>query len=142
MNFFRTSCGYAYQHHLKMTKIVSLIAYLDCADVGVLADILVLVQGILGQFALLLYDRLFNQQEHHRLQRGDGDISGSLRNDMLVKKGEGSRGLPHAHKFVSALQHILGFLMWRRRHAGQAPLRVLFLTRFLLGIGNRSQSET
>lgn len=101
----------------------SIFAYLDSGNVGVLADILVLVQGILRQFALLLDDRLLNQQEHDRLQRRDGDISRPFRSDVLVQEDQGSLGLPHAHQLMGALENILRLLMRRRRHAGQAPLQ-------------------
>ncbi|GKT43894.1 uncharacterized protein ColSpa_04075 [Colletotrichum spaethianum] len=91
------------------------MAYLDGADVGVLADVLVLVQGILGQLSLLLLDGELNQQKHHRLQRRDGDISASLRGDVLVEEGQGCRDLVDADELVGALQDIFGFLVgWRR----------------------------
>lgn len=39
---------------------------------------------------------------------------------MLVEEGEGGGSLADADELVRALQDILGFLMRRRRHAGQS----------------------
>lgn len=89
--------------------------YLDSPDVGVLGDILVLVQGILGQLALLLLHRELDQKEHHRLQRGDGNIAGPLRGDVLVEKGQGGGRLLDADELIGAFENILWFLVgWRR----------------------------
>lgn len=57
---------------------------LDGADVGVLCDVLVLIEAILGGFALAKINRQFNEQKHHRLKGGDGTAAGPLRCDMLV----------------------------------------------------------
>lgn len=60
------------------------MTYLDCANVGVLCCILVLVESIFGQFALLEVDTELDKLEHHGLQRGDGTTLGSLGCDMFV----------------------------------------------------------
>jgi len=84
---------------------------LYCRDVCILRDVLVLVERILGQFSLLLLDRQFHQQNHHRLERGDGNIAGPLRCDVLMKQGQGRRGLVDPDELLSALQDIFGLLM-------------------------------
>lgn len=76
---------------------------LDSANVGVLGDVLVLVEAILGGLALAKVDGQFNEQEHHRLQRGDGAVAGPLRGDMFVEDGQGSGGLLDGDKFLSPL---------------------------------------
>lgn len=76
---------------------------LDSANVGVLGDVLVLVETILGGLALAKVDGQFNEQEHHRLQRGDGAVAGPLRGDMFVEDGQGSGGLLDGNKFLSPL---------------------------------------
>lgn len=90
-------------------------AYLDGGDVGVLRHVLVRVQSILGGLALLLLDAQVDEQEHHGLQRGDGDISGTLGGDVLVKKGQSSRLLLDENELMGALENVLGFLVRRRR---------------------------
>lgn len=88
---------------------------LDSSNVGVLRDVLVLVESILGQFALLLLDGKLDQKEHHRLERRDRDVSGALAGNMLVKQGQSRRGLVDPDELVSPLQDIFGFLVrWRR----------------------------
>jgi hypothetical protein len=74
-----------------------------------------LIEGILGQFSLLLLDRQLHQKEHHRLQRHDGDISRTLAGDVFVKKIQGRGSLVDADELMSALEHIFGFLVRRRR---------------------------
>lgn len=89
--------------------------YLDGADVGVLRNVLVLIESILGELSLLLFNRLLNKELHHWLQRLDGDISRALGGDVLMEDGEGGRSLVDADEFMGAFQDVLGFLMWRRR---------------------------
>ena len=61
-----------------------------------------------------MLDGKFDEEEHHRFQGGDGDISGSLRVDVLMEQDQGRGGLVNPDEFVGALQHIFGFLMgWR-----------------------------
>ena len=115
----RIVCLFLCLLHLLLGEIDELLQHqLDCADVGVLGDILVLVEGVLGQLSLLLFYGLLDQEEHNRLQGHDGDISRSLGGNMFVEEDESSLLLPNAHEFVSALEHILGLLGWRRRHDG------------------------
>jgi hypothetical protein len=80
-----------------------------------LRDILILVEGVLGELSLFLFDREFDQEEHDGLERRDGNISGALAGDVLVEQGQSRRGLADPDELVSALEHILGFLVrWRR----------------------------
>lgn len=90
-------------------------SYLDSADIRVLGDILVLIQGILGQLSLLLLDGEFNKEYHNGFERHDRDAAGALRGDMFVKQGQGRRGLVDPDELVGALQDIFGFLVRRRR---------------------------
>jgi hypothetical protein len=78
------------------------ITCLDCANVCVLADVLVLVQGILGQLSLLLFDGLLHEQNHNRLQGRDGHIAGSLGCLLPVRK----KGRSRVRTFV--LQYVRG----------------------------------
>ena len=80
-----------------------------------MGDVLVLVESILGKLALLLLDGELDEEEHHRLQRDDGNISGALAGDVLVQQGQGRGGLANANELVGALQDILGLLVRRRR---------------------------
>ena len=94
---------------------MGLSTYLDSRDVGVLADVLVLVQGILGELSLLLLDGQLDQEEHDRLQRRNGDIARPLGVDVVVKQGQGRRGLLDPDQLVGPLQDILRLLVRRRR---------------------------
>lgn len=94
---------------------------LDSGNVGILRDVLVLVERILGDLAFLLLDRELDQKDHDWFKRRDGDISRSLRCDVLVKQGQGRRGLVDPDELVSPLQDILGLLMrWGRLQRGQS----------------------
>lgn len=119
---------------------------LDGADVGVLSDVLVLIEAILGGLALAKINRQFNEQKHHRLKGGDGTAAGPLRCDMLVKDSQGGGGLIDGDKFLSPLfiisplvtevllylrqrrrahlENILGLDMRRRWHGGWMPLGI------------------
>lgn len=88
---------------------------LDGADVGVLRDIFVLVEGILGQFSFLLLDGKLDEKEHNRFERGNWDIARALAGDVLMEQNQGRGGLVHADEFVGALQNIFRLLVWRRR---------------------------
>lgn len=61
-----------------MPDATSTSTYLYCPNIGILGDILVLVKGVFGELPLLLFNGLLNEQDHNRLQRGDGDIAGTL----------------------------------------------------------------
>lgn len=91
------------------------ITYFNGGDVGVLRNILVLVESILGQFALLLFDGKLDEEEHHGLKRSNGNISGSLAGDVFVEQSQGGRHLADANELLSPLENILGLLMRRRR---------------------------
>lgn len=117
MNFFRTSCeavSYLCLHPFSRSNVLP-ITHLDGRDIGVLGQILVLVQGVLGQLSLLLLDGQLNKQEHDRLQRGDGSAPRALVGDVLMEQGQGRLGLVDPDQLVGALQDIFGLLMRRRR---------------------------
>lgn len=95
--------------------MIVLFTYLDSSDVGVLADVLVLIQGILGELSLLLLDRQLDQKEHDGLQGRDGDIARPLGVDVVVKESQGRRGLVDPDELVGPLQDIFGLLVRRRR---------------------------
>jgi hypothetical protein len=110
MNFLRTIC--------KDEKIPRLIpdqlfffflvidTNLDGADIGVLGNVLVLVKTILGGLALAKINGQFDEQEHHRLQGGDGAAAGTLGGDMFVEDSQGGGGLTDGDKFLSPLSMI------------------------------------
>ena len=77
--------------------------YLDSSDVGVLANVLVLIQSILGQLPFLLLDRQLDQEEHNGLQRRDGNIARPLRVDVVVEENQGRRGLVDPDQLVGPL---------------------------------------
>ena len=54
------------------------LSHLDGAHVGVLGSVLVLVQAILCELALAQIDTEFDKENHDRLQRGDGTVTGPL----------------------------------------------------------------
>lgn len=92
-----------------------------------MGDVLVLVESILGKLALLLLDRELDEEEHHRLQRDDGNISGALAGDVLMQQGQGRGGLANANELVGALQDILGLLV-RRRRLSEATVSIMTKT--------------
>ena len=62
-----------------------------------------------------MLDGKFDEEEHHRLQGGDGNIAGALRRGVLVQQGQTGRRLVDADELVGAFEDIFGFLMrWRR----------------------------
>lgn len=101
--------------HLLSSIQLRCCTHLNSRNVGVLGKVLVLVQGVLGQLSLLLLDGELNQQEHNRLERGDGSASGALVGDVLMEQGQGRRGLVDPDQLVGALQDIFGLLMRRGR---------------------------
>lgn len=101
-------------------------------------EVLVLVQGILGQLSLLLLDGQLNQQEHNRLERGDGSASGALVGDVLMEQGQGRRGLVDPDQLVGALQDIFGLLMRRGRLSRGS--KVSITAQPGIGIGRRGKS--
>ena len=115
MNFFRTSCARKLVFSLVGEKYTSGTTNLDGSNVGILGNILILIEGVLGQLSLLLLDGKFDQKEHDGLKRRDGDISRALAGDVLVKQSQGCRGLVDPDQLMSSLQDIFGLLMRRRR---------------------------
>lgn len=88
---------------------------LDSRNICVLRDVFVLVEGVLGKLSLLLLDGKLDEEEHHRLQSGDGNISRSLVGDVFVQEVQGGGSLTNADEFMGALENILRLLMRRRR---------------------------
>jgi len=146
MNFFRTV------YIIQISPIQYIFScnrsYLDSSNVGVLSNVLVLVETIFGSLSFTEIDAEFNEQQHHRLERGNGAAARPLGGDMFVEDVEGSRGLAHGDEFLSPLynksvsqhflpllylfissnlsnpylENILGLNMRRRRHDGRYPL--------------------
>lgn len=88
---------------------------LDGCNVGVLRNVLVLVKCILGELSFLLLDGQLHQQDHHRLEGRDWNISRTLVGDVLVEQGQGRGGLVDSDELMGAFEHIFGLLMRRRR---------------------------
>ena len=104
MNFLRTvytPCQFPPCHPLILDKV----PYLDGSHVGVLGDVLVLVQAILGSLSFTEFDAEFDKQQHHGLERGDRAAARPLGGDMFVQDIQGSRGLAHGDKFLSPLKN-------------------------------------
>lgn len=101
MNFFRTV--YIIQISPIHVFILWIRSYLDSSHVGVLSDVLVLIETILGGLPFTELDAEFNEQQHHRLERGDGTAARPLGGDMFVKDVQGSRGLAYGDEFLSPL---------------------------------------
>jgi hypothetical protein len=113
--------------------------YLDGADVRVLRSVLVLVEAVLGELALSQINAQLDEQDHHRLERGDGAVAGALGGDMLVEELQGSLLLLDADEFLGAfaaaalageewrvtggrrrnVQRVLGLAVGWRRHDGR-----------------------
>lgn len=74
-----------------------------------------MVKGVLGKLALLLFDGKLDEEEHHRLQRHNWDISGALVGDVLMEQSQGGGSLADSDEFVSPLENILRLLVRRRR---------------------------
>jgi hypothetical protein len=79
------------------------LSHLNSSHVGVLGRVLVLVQAILGEFALSQINAEFDEEDHHRLERGDGAVAGALGGDMFVEELEGSLLLLDSDKFLGTL---------------------------------------
>jgi hypothetical protein len=77
--------------------------YLNGADIGVLCGILILVQAILGEFSFAKIDAEFDKKYHHRLEGGDGAVTGPLGDDMFVEELQGSLRLLDSDEFLRAL---------------------------------------
>ena len=74
-----------------------------------------MVKGVLGKLSLLLFDGKLDEEEHHRLQRHNWDISGALVGDVLMEQSQGGGSLADSDEFVSPLENILRLLVRRRR---------------------------
>jgi hypothetical protein len=74
--------------------------YLDGANVCVLSGVLVLVETVLGQFALAEVDTELDKEDHDGLERGDGAVAGALRGDMFVEQLESSLLLVDSDEFL------------------------------------------
>ena len=59
-------------------------AHLDGPNVGILSDVLVLIQSIFGRFAFLQIDRELDEKEHNRLKGGDRTVARPLGCDMFM----------------------------------------------------------
>ena len=64
--------------------------YLDSSDAGVLGNVLVLMETLLGDLALAKGDAQLDKLEHDGLQRDEGNTARSLGDDDIVKSLEGS----------------------------------------------------
>src|SRR5271170_3794889 len=99
MNFLRTS----YSTLALCRPASSTVSHLDRANIGILCDILVLVESILRRLALSQIDRKFDEKEHNWLEGCDRAASGSLRGDMFVQDSKRSLGLAHCNEFLCSL---------------------------------------
>jgi hypothetical protein len=77
-------------------------SYLDSSHIGVLRRVLVLVKTILCEFAFAEIDTQLNEEDHHRLEGGDGAVAGALRGDMFVEQLEGGLLLLDSDEFLGA----------------------------------------
>ena len=76
---------------------------LDGADIGVLGDVLVLVQAILGRLSLAQVDTQLDKEEHHRLEGRNRAAASPLRGNMFVENGQGGGRLADGDKFLGPL---------------------------------------
>lgn len=110
---------------------------LNCAHVGVLGCVLVLVEAVLGELAFAEIDAQLDEEDHDGLEGGDGAVAGSLGGDMFVEELQGGLLLFDSDEFLGAftstyvsaalglqaskrgIQRILRLGVRWRRHAGQ-----------------------
>lgn len=59
--------------------------HLDCPNIGILSNVLILIQAIFGGLAFPQVDAQLDEQEHDRFEGSNGAISGSLGGDMFVQ---------------------------------------------------------
>lgn len=78
-------------------------SYLDGTDVGVLCNILVLVQTILRGLSFTQIHGQFDKKHHHRFQGRDRTAASPLGGDMFVKDRESGGSLAHGDKFLGPL---------------------------------------
>ena len=114
MNFLKTSCRYVSRVAHDPSSFI-LRAYLNRANIGVLRRVLVLVEAILGELALSEVDAQFDEEEHHRLDGGDGAVPGPLVGDMFVEERQRGLGLLYADELLGAFagEVLAGQWTWR-----------------------------
>ena len=78
-------------------------AHLDSLHAGVLGNVLILVEAILGRLPFPQADAELDKEDHDGLERGDGRVTGALRGDMVVQQLEGTEILVDGHEFLGAL---------------------------------------
>lgn len=78
-------------------------SYLDGSHIGVLGNVFILIETVLGSFSFAQIDTEFNKEDHHRFQRRNRAASSSFRGDMFVKNCERGRSLAHSNEFPSPL---------------------------------------
>lgn len=66
------------------------IPYLDSSDAGVLGDVLVLVETLLGDLALAERDAQLDKLEHDGLEGAQGNTAGALGDDNIMEGLKGS----------------------------------------------------
>jgi hypothetical protein len=80
--------------------------YFDCANIGILGRVFVLVKTIFRELASSQVDTELDEEEHNGLERGDRTITSPLRDNMFVEDGERGRCLANADEFLGALQRV------------------------------------
>jgi hypothetical protein len=78
-------------------------SYLNSSDIGVLSNVLVLVETILRGLALAQINAQFHEEHHHWFEGRDGTTTSPLGGDMFVKDCEGGGSLAHSDEFLSPL---------------------------------------
>jgi len=89
----RHSINVTYQHlHRRPLHILHMlhIPYLDSSDAGVLGDVLVLVETLLGDLALAERDAQLDKLEHDGLEGAQGNTAGALGDDNIMEGLKGS----------------------------------------------------
>jgi hypothetical protein len=78
--------------------------YLDGSHVGVLGDVLVLIESILGGLSFAQIDTELDKQQHDGFEGGDRAAARPFGGDMLVEDVKGGGSLAHGDEFLSPLQ--------------------------------------
>ena len=79
-------------------------AHLDGLHAGVLGNVLILIQAILGRLPFPQADAELDKEDHDGLKRGNGRVAGALGGDMVVQKLESTEVFLDGHEFLGALQ--------------------------------------
>jgi hypothetical protein len=105
MNRLRTTCttNTPHQRPPAINAHRTLRTHLNSLNAGVLGDVLVLVQAILGGLSLSQAHAKLDKEDHDRLERGDGRVAGPLGGDMVMKKLESTKVLVDGDEFLSTL---------------------------------------